>query len=172
MTATTFDKAIVAKMMDEAVRYCAEKANLNGSDKAVMALKGGDCNACEYMRHAVAIKMAEYLGSLDDSITAVYSFDPEYAIEPDSRVPGASTLQPGVNLIVRVNRKSAALFSAIASLTVALEREFQQVGCPSANALCRTIDVKVADEQEVERRSGYGALVHSLWVEPLEVWRR
>ena len=172
MTATTFDQAIVSKMMDEAMQYCAEKAGLKAKEKAVMALKGGDCCACEYMRHAVAIKVAEYLGSLDDGITAVYSYDPGYAVEGDSSAPGARTLQPAVSLILRVNRKSAALSSLVASLTAALEREFQQVGCPNANALCRTIDVTVADEQEVEKRSGYGALIHSVWVQPLEVWHR
>jgi hypothetical protein len=172
MSATTFDQAIVSRMMDEAMQYCAEKAGLKTKERAAVALKSGDCCACEYMRHAVAIKVAEYLGSLDDGITAAYSYDPGYAVEVDSIVPGPRKLQPAVSLILRVNRKSAALSSLVASLSAALERELRQVGCASANALCRSIDVVVADEQEVQKRNGYGALIHSVWVQPLEVWRR
>lgn len=38
--------------------------------------------------------------------------------------------------------------------------------------LCYELDVKVTDDEEVQKRIGYGALVNSLYVRPIEIWHR
>jgi hypothetical protein len=53
-----------------------------------------------------------------------------------------------------------------------LAEQLDRMGCPSANALCRDLDVKQADERDVRERTGFGALIGSLYVRPVEVWRR
>ena len=114
--------------------------------------------------------MAEYLGSIDDTVKTVYTYEPEYATSVDGAVPEQPP--PGINLIVWVCRKSAALSSVVASVRSALTKESRQVACPEANALCYDLDVKVIDDNEVQRRTGYGALVNSLYVQPMTIWQR
>ncbi|NOR84401.1 MAG: hypothetical protein GQ526_13015 [Ardenticatenales bacterium] len=172
MCAITFEKSEVTKMMEEAIAYCSEKAGLGGKEQARKALQSGDCCVCEYMRHAMAQSMAEYLGSVDDTIKAVYTYEPEYATSMDEPIPGRPNLSPGFNLIARVSRKSAALSSVVASLRSALADECKRLGCCKANALCFELDVQVVDEGEVQKRTGYGALINSVYVRPLEVWSR
>ena len=172
MSATTFDKSVMSRMFDEAIEFCAAKSGLNGTEKARQALGKGDCGVCEYLRYALAREVAEYLGSMDGSITAIYTYEPEYATGVDSRGPSHPRGQPALNLIARVNRKSAALSSIIASLGAAMEEELRRLGCPHANALCRELAVHLADEQDVNKRMGYGALIDSLYVRPIEVWHR
>jgi hypothetical protein len=116
--------------------------------------------------------VAEYLGSMDDGITAVYAHEPEYATGADTVGLGQPRSQPGLNLIVRVSRKSAALSSVVASLGVALAEELKQLGCPNATVLCRELDVKLADEQDVQKRIGYGAAIDSFYLRPIEIWHR
>ena len=172
MTAITFEKSMVSRMLEEALEFCAEKSGFNGKDKALKALGGGDCCVCEYLRYSLSKSVAEYLGSMDDGITAVYTHEPEYASGADTLGAGQSRAHPGLNLIVRVNRKSAALSSVVASLGAVLAEELKQLGCPNATVLCRELDVKLADEQDVQKRIGYGALIDSLYVRPIEIWHR
>ena len=172
MSALRFDSAIVTTMMEEAIEFCAEKAGLKGKEQAVEALRHGDCSVCEYLRYALAKGVAEYLSSVDDTIQAIYTYEPEYATIVDEPIPGRPNLSPGFNLIARVSRKSAALSSVVASVRSALVGEYKRLGCPKANALCSELDVKVVDDDEAQRRIGYGALISSLYVRPIEIWRR
>ena len=172
MPTLRFDNAIVTNMMGEALEFCAEKAGLRDKEQARDVLLTGDCCVCEYLRHGLAQKMAEYLGTVDDTIQAIYTYEPEYATSVDGAIPARPNLSPGFNLIARVSRKSAALSSVAASMRSALAEEYRRLGCPKANALCSELDVRVVDEDEVEKRTGYGALINSLYVRPIEVWHR
>jgi hypothetical protein len=172
MPTLRFDNAIVRNMMEEALEFCAEKACLKGKEQARDVLLAGDCCVCEYLRYGLAQKVAEYLGEVDDTIQAIYTYEPEHATSVDGAIPARPNLSPGFNLLARVSRKSAALSSVVASMRSALAEEYRQLGCPKANALCSELDVRVADEDEVAKRTGYGALISSLYVRPIEVWQR
>src|SRR5512139_356977 len=111
MPTLTFDNAIVTNMVEEALEFCAARAGLTSKEQARSALRAGDCCACEYVRYALAQKMAGYLGSVDDSIKAVYSFEPDEATCMDEPIPPRPNQTPAFNLIARVSRKSAALSS-------------------------------------------------------------
>ena len=172
MSAVMFGSDVAANVMDEALEFCAGKAGLNGKEAAREALHTGDCCVCEYLRYALVQGVAKYLGSVDDTVQAFYTYEPEYATSGYGFITDQPYLSPGLNLIARVTRKNAALSSVVASVSSALTEEFEQLGCPKVNALCCELDVKVADDEEVHKRTGYGALINSLYVRPIEVWRR
>ncbi len=172
MSALRFDNATVKNMMQEAIDFCTEKTGLKGKEQALEALRNGDCCACQYLRYALAQGVAEYLGSVDDTIKAIYTYEPEYATSMDEPLPGWPNSTPGINLLAWVSRKSAALSSVMASVSSALTEEFKRLDCHKANALCYDLDVKVTDDDEVQRRTGYGALINSLYVRPMEIWHR
>ncbi len=172
MSTITFDAAVVTAMMEGAIEFCAKKSGLADKTQVLAAMRRGDCLACEYLRYALAKGVAEYLGSVDDTIKAIYIYEPEYATSTDEPLPDRPNLSPGISLIAWVSRKTAALSSVEASLSSALAAEQKQLACPKANALCSMLDLKVADDDEVQGRIGYGALIHSLYVCPTEIWRR
>ena len=76
MPTLRFDNAIVTNMLGEALEFCAEKAGLEDKEQARNVLLTGDCCVCEYLRYGLAKKMAEYLGSVDDNIQAIYTYEP------------------------------------------------------------------------------------------------
>ncbi len=172
MSTLRFDNTIVTNMMEEALKFCAEKVGLKDKEQARDVLCEGDCRVCEYLRYALAQKVAEYLGLVDDTLKAIYTYESEYATSVDEAIPGRPNSSPGFNLIARVSRKSAALSSVVASLNSALTEEYKRLGCPKANALCSELDVKVVNDDEVQKRTGYGALIGSLYVRPIELWHR
>ncbi len=172
MPAIKFDSTIVTGMMEDAIEFCAEKTRFNDNEQVLGALRCGDCSVCEYLRYGLAKGVAEYLGSLDETVKAIYTYEPEYATSVDEPIPDRPSLTPGINLVAWVSRKSAALSSVVTSVSSALAEEHKRLTCPKANALCYMLDVKVADDDEVQERTGYGALIGSLYVRPLEIWRR
>jgi hypothetical protein len=172
MSPVVFGNDVVANVMDEALEFCAGKAGLKGKEAAREALRTGDCCVCEYLRYALVQGVAKYLGSVDDTVKAIYTYEPEYATSGDEPITDRPNFSPGLNLIARVTRKNAALSSVVASVSSALAEEYKQLGCPKANVLCYELDVKVTDDEEVQKRIGYGALVKSLYVRPMEVWHR
>jgi hypothetical protein len=172
MSAITFDKAIVTSIMEEAIEFCARKTGLNDKEQILEAIHRGDCSICEYLRYGLAKELAEYLGSVDGTVKAVYFFESEYATNADGPIPDRPNLAPAINLIAWVSRKSAALSSIVASVGSALAAEHRRLACPKANGMCCALDVKVADDDEVQGRVGYGALIHSLYVRPIEIWQR
>ena len=172
MSATTFDTAVMKRMMEHALDFSGEKVGHEVREQTIAALKRGDCSVCEYMRHALTQEVAGYLGSVDSSVKAVYTYEPEYATGAEGPIPDRPNLSPAISMIAWVNRKSAALSSVVTSLVSALAEEFRQLACPKANALCCMLDIKLVDDKEVQERTGYGALIGSLYVRPLEIWRR
>lgn len=163
----SFDNSIVAKMIEEALAFSAAKTRTGTKEKALDRVLQSDCSACQYVRYGLAKAIAQYLGSIDDAIKAVYVYEPEYATDDDT-----IGLSFGINLLAWVQRKSAALNSIVASLDTVLMEERKRLLCPEATAECFSLDVKVVDDDEVHRRRGYGALVNSIFVRPTKVWER
>jgi hypothetical protein len=159
--------------MENAIQFCAEKMNFNGKEQVLQARKNGDCTACEYLRYGLAKNLAEYLGSMDDRAKAVYIYDDHDAsLTWTDGSSDQSSYVPGIRMIVWVSRKSPALSSIVDTMSASVREESRRLDCPKANGLCHELDVIVVDDQEVERRSGYGALIHSIYLRPIEIWHR
>ena len=171
MSARMFDTALVTSMMEEAIAFCAEKTGAKTREEVVDAISNGDCVACDYLKYGLAKKVGECLGSMDETVKAIYIYEPEYGVGAGNRLENRLGLKSGINLVAWVERKTAALSSVIASLNEALVEACKRLGT-SGNGLRYLLDVKLADDNEVASRRGYGALVHSMYIRPTEVWTR
>lgn len=168
----TFDAVVVKSMMQYALGLSTQKMGYADQERVVEALRNGNCSVCEYIRYGLAQKIADYLGSVDDTVKAVYIYEPEYATAVDGTVPDDPSLARGIHMIAWVGRKTAALSSLIGVLDSSLAQEVKKLSCQKANALCYKLVVHIVDDEEVLTRSGYGALVDSFYVRPIEIWRR
>jgi len=178
MTITTVEKRKLAFRPDDGADLLqaaieASGAKLGQDQQAVrQAMRHGDCTICDSVRYQLARRMAADLGSVDAAVKAVYLYEPEQATTSDEGVRERPSLSPGMSLIVWVDRKTAALSSIVDSMSSALSAAAKPVSCPFANALCWMLDAQFVDDQQVEGRMGYGALINSMYVRPIEVWHR
>ena len=172
MSGVRSDNVAVADMVAAAIKFSAEKVGRQSQDEVLAALRAGDCTVCDYLRTGLANEIARYLGSVDDTIKAVYHYDPEHATSLDEPISERSHQSPGIHLIAWTSQKSAALASVISLLSLAVAEEHGRLGCPKANALCYRLNIQVVDDTEVNSRLGYGALINSLYVRPVQIWRR
>ena len=77
---------------------------------------------------------------------------------------------PLVHLIIWTQHKTAALDAVMQALDQALVRYYAELaGTPH---LQRILDVQVVGDPEVKDRVGYGALLSSIHMPPLQVWKR
>ena len=172
MDPVTINGTAIQEMVQSALAFSVEKAELSAAREARREIADGDCTVCEYLRYGLSKELGQYLGTIDRSVQAVYAYEPEYAagvLHLDSGGPG---IDQGINLIVSVDRKNHALDSIVASLEDAVKEGVQALLCSKANGSCFALDVKVVDGEELASRRGYGALVSSVYVAPMRLWSR
>ena len=172
MGTVTIDGAAIGSMVESALAFSAQMGGFPGADEARQAILGGDCATCGYLRHDLSKQIGQYLGEIDDTVQAVYAYEPEYAAGRVDRDSAHRAADPGISLLVSVDRRNAALNSVVASLEDAVKDGVSSLLCSGANGSCYDLDVKFADEEEVASRRGYGVLVSSLHAAPLKLWTR
>jgi hypothetical protein len=155
-------------VLNQAMEYCAQKMGLEAAWLAVEHLKQGDGTACSYCRYSTAKQMAEALGSLDENVRAVYVYD--YDATPEDICFGEAVHTSPIHLILWVERKTSALNSLVEALDHALAQSYAAM--IDRSQLAHILDVQMVDDADVENRTGYGALLSSLYNRPLKVWER
>ncbi len=152
----------------DALNYAAGKMNLAGPQAALDQLCTGSAAAHGYFQYALAHRAAEYLAGFDGEVKAVYLYDWE-ATPEDATFGEVQPISP-LHLIVLVRRKTEALYSLVAALDRALAENYAREACqPKAAHL---LDAQVIDDAEVQRGTGYGALLNSIHHRPVLIWER
>jgi hypothetical protein len=157
-----------AVVLAEAMDYCARKMGLASAEVAIERLKRGDHSLCEYCHYSVAQHVAESLGALDQNIKSVYLVDSDDS--PDSLCQGNVPPVTPLHLLAWVERKSDGLQAVLQGLDRALAQALAEMIGRSPTA--HILDIQVIDDEDVEMRRGYGALLSSLYTRPLKVWER
>lgn len=155
-------------VLSQAVEYCAQKMQLDSSQAVTDRLRAGDGQTCEYCHYSVAKQVAESLGALDGNIKAAYIYD--YDATPEDLCFGEAGRALPIHLLVWAGRKTAALKALAETWDRALTQGYAEVigGRQPAHVL----DVQMADDADVEKRLGHGALLFSLHHRPVQIWRR
>jgi hypothetical protein len=158
---------------EDAIAFSIAKSDINTHDEFINARLHGDCYVCDYFRYGLAKALAEFLGSMEKQAKAIYVYDSlDSTLAWDTLFPNQPNLSTGIHMLIWTRNKSAALKSLVDSLAKAVSDELSHLSCPKANALCHQVDITIVDDHEVENREGYGALIHSLYLRPIEMWHR
>lgn len=171
MTTMQWDRTWADRMVESGVAFCASKVFAGDTGRTRQALRQGQCDVCDYVRYSLAKQVGDYLGQMDQTVKAVYTFEAEPGEIDDAtarRRAGAS----GISLIAWVDRKTAALSALVAALEAGLSDRRRAIGCAKATPACYFLDVHMVDDVDVRERRGYGALVDGLHVRPVQVWTR
>ncbi len=171
MATIQIDQAIADQMVAEAVNYSATQYFTGDTQRTLQALKEGRCEVCGVLSDHLEKQVGEYLGHLDKTVKAVYSYGPERGSIHAQKEAQASR-RSGINLVAWVDRKSAALCTLSATLETVLAESQRKIGCKNATPACYTLDVQLVDDEDVMERRGYGVIVDSMLMRTTQVWRR
>lgn len=155
---------LLAAVLDD----CAQHTGTASRDAVVDYLRQGDDDTRQSFYRGLGQQVAQFLGTWDEDIKAVYLCHYASATE-HARFDMFSSIVP-IHLIVWTRRKTAALQAFIAAIDRALVQ--------GVNGLCndcqitRLLDTQFIDDADIKDQTGYGVLLFSLGLAPTQVWRR
>jgi hypothetical protein len=160
--------SVTEAVLTQAMEYCAQKMRLDSSQAVIDRLRAGDGQACGYCHYSVAKQVAKSLGTLDENTKAAYIYD--YDATPEDLCFGEAGRALPIHLLVRAERKTAALNAAVGTWDRALAQRYAEM--IGRHQPAHLLDVQVVDSADVEKRIGYGALLSSLHHRPIQIWKR
>ena len=173
MSSVPIEQAKANGMVEKAITFCAERKFSGNIREAQQALSQGRCDICNCLSESLVVQVGKYLGQIDRTVKAVYQYEPEFAT---LRLPTGDLTRTGrkggINLVVWVDRKSAALNALSDTLETVLSESRRKIGCKNAGPACYTLDVQLVDNKEIQERRGYGVVVNSMYVRSTQVWAR
>lgn len=171
------DQALIDKMVEEALAECADLHFAGETRRLRQSITQGHCEYCQQLNSCLARRVGEYLGRVDRTVRAIFKYEPVVASEEEGFQPLPPNIPEenfvGVNLLVWVERKSAALSALLETLEAALSTSQLLVHCADATPSCFALDVKLVSDLDVQESRGLGLLVkyrylrsHSIWAQP------
>lgn len=157
------DQTFADTMVERALTNCAERHFAGDTRKVRTAILHGECEYCKWIANDLAVQIGEYLRQVDSTIKAVYQFEPTVS---------ASEKSLGINILVWVAHKSAALNALADTLESVLAEKQRKLGCPHATAECYTLEMQMVDDRDVRERRGLGLLVDHPNLRAQLIWSR
>ena len=157
----------VESVVAKALKTSANKIGLGDVKALISRMKGGDPLAFNYYNYNIAKQLAEVLGSWDKDIRAVYAHDYEGATPEEICFEDASAFSL-VHMIIWAERKTKALDALIETIDRVMVQHHRHI--LSLNKLEHVLDAQVIDDEDVRKRTGYAALLKSIYQPPIHVW--
>jgi hypothetical protein len=168
------DQALIDKMVEKALAECADLNFAGDTHRLRQAITQGHCEYCQQLNGCLARRVGEYLGRVDRTVKAIYLYEPVDASEEGGfqlSLPAPPEGKfVGVNLIVWVERKSAALSALLETLEAALSASHLITHCADATPSCYALDVKLVSDLEVQESRGLGLLVKHHYLRSYAIW--
>jgi hypothetical protein len=161
--------AMAMNVFSEAMTFCARKTGAADNAVVTALLKQNDKTTYAYCTYGMAKSVAASLAAMDDNVKSVYIYDCD-ATPQDACLGSFSQSVPLVHLIVWTERKTAALSAFIGVLDRALTQTYADL--LGKHQVTSLLDVQVIDDDDVERRAGYAALLGSIHHRPMQIWAR
>jgi len=124
----------------------------------------------DYFKYGLASSVAKVLAANDDSVQAVYAYDP--SINQESEVDDDLPQDAGVHLLVLVTTPSPALSAFVAALDRALTASLKDLPSPRWSQRVSVLDVNLVTEEDVRRGANYAGLLSGVFAPPLRIWQR
>jgi len=164
------DQSLTNKFFDQAINECADQLYAGDTLRMRQSILQSHCENCHCLAECLARLIGEYLGRVDRTVKAVYNYQP---LEEDLNEPRKINESfVGINLVVWVERKSAALIALLQTLEESIKVSRNQIGCAVATPACFALDVVFVSDHEVQEGRGLGLLIRSTGVRSISVWNR
>ena len=158
--------AVVESVIKKALISSADKMGPCDVKAIINCIKKGDPTACSYYHYNIARELGRVLGSWDVNIRAVYAlgYDDNTSAEEGAENFAFSL----VHMIIWAERKTKALNAMIEAIDRAMVQVYRKLF--EMGELQRVVDIQVIDGEDVKNRTGYAALLKSIYQMPIQVW--
>jgi len=173
MATIQVDRALADRLLKDALAYCAKRHSAGDAQRTLLAVHSGQEEVCECLLGALTTAIADVLGKIDKTVKSVYAYKPVTSLESNRLTPDAEHSQAiSINLVVWVERKSAALQSLVSSLEKDLIASQRQYGCLIGGKGTFSLSVAMVDDQDVKQQHGFGTFIGSQYLRSSLIWSR
>lgn len=158
----------VESVVTKALKTSANKMGLGDVKTLIARMKEADSVAFNYYNYNIAKELGEVLGFWDKNIRAVYAHDYDAATPEEACFENASPFSL-VHMIIWAEHKTKALNALVEAIEHAMVQHHRHM--LGRIKLEHVLDVQVVDDEDVRNRTGYGALLKSIYQPPIQVWR-
>jgi hypothetical protein len=157
----------VESVVNKALRNSANKLGIRDVKALIACIKKGDPMACSYCHYNIAKELGEVLGLWDKNVRAVYAYgyDDNTSAEECSENISPFSL---VHMIIWAGRKTKALTALIEAIDRAMVKHHRNLF--GFKELQHVLDIQVIDDEDVKSRTGYAALLKSIYQTPVQIW--
>ena len=159
----------VESVVTKALKTSANKMGLGDVKALIARMKEANSVAFNYYNYNIAKELGEVLGSWDKNIRAVYAHDYEGATPEEACFENASPFSL-IHMIIWPERKTKALDALVETIDRAMVQHHRHM--LGLIKLEHVLDVQVIDDEDARNRTGYAALLKSIYQPPIQVWRR
>ena len=157
----------VESMMGKALKTSAHKMALSDTETLVSHLNKGNSMAINYFRYDVARELGEVLGKWDKNIKAVYFWDNDAASTAEESFQNKPVFSL-IHMIIWSAKKTKALNALIEAIDRVIVQQFR--GLTGLTKLENVLDIQIIDDEDVRNRTGYAALLNSIYQPPIQLW--
>lgn len=157
----------IESVLNKALKASAKKMALRDVKALIACIKEGDPVACSYCHYHVAKELGEVMGRMDSNIRAVYAYNFDDNLSDENNPQNALPFSL-VHMIIWAGRKTKALKALIEALDRALVIKHRNLF--GRSDLEHALDIQIIDDEDVKTRTGYAALLKSIYQPPIEVW--
>ena len=159
--------SMVESVVTRALKTSANKMGLRDVKALIARMKEADSVAFNYYNYNIAKELGEVLGFWDKNIRAVYAHDYDAATPEETCFENASPFSL-VHMIIWAEHKTKALNALLETIDRAMVQHHRHM--LGRIKLEHVLDVQVVDDEDVRNRTGYGALLQSIYQPPIQVW--
>ncbi len=156
--------SIVTKALEASTR----KLGLADSEACLDCLKRCEYPAFNYYCYYLARELGEVLGSWSNNIKAIYACSYDEAVNGEDSCE-KSTAFLLIHIIILVAQKKKALDVLMDAIDRAMVQRHQQM--LGLKKLKHALDAQVIDDADIKNRTGYAALLRSVYQPPIRVWQ-
>ncbi|MDD5701143.1 MAG: hypothetical protein PHU23_03745 [Dehalococcoidales bacterium] len=156
-------ESIVATALEVSTR----KMGLSNTGTLISSLKQGEAAAFNYYCYHIAKELGSVLGSWSKNIKAIYTCNYDEAVIEEDDFGNMRNFFL-IHMIIWAEQKNKALNALLDAMDAAMVQQHQHM--LGQNQLKSILDAQVIDDEDVRNRTGYAALLNSIFQPPIQVW--
>ena len=158
----------VEYIVTKALQTSAYKIKLYDVNALISRIKGGDSVALNYYNYNIAKELGKVLGLWSKNIRAVYAYNYDDATSGADCFENTSMFSL-IHMIIWAEQKNKPLNALVEAIDDAMaQRHKRMLGL---SQLEHVLDIQIISDEDVVNRTGYAALLESIYQLTIEVWR-
>ena len=127
-------------------------------------------NFVDRFKYTISEHVSQILSDNDKNINEIHIYDP--STNPDSESGDYLPIDAPIHMLIVVDTPSASLKALASSLDRALISSMKNLPAPLYKKLESMLDILFITPEDVENRTGYAALLTSIYAPSIKVWQR